>query len=203
MGDFLRNRAARKACDCHQAFVKISYLGREWPPWRHQSERIEMPLQKTARVVHRTAGRLRIKIPAARYQVAFFANLQRDLLGAEGITSVTVNPTAASLVIVHDNSVDPLAACRGIPYLTVEPTLHPLVVANGRTDGMSGRELDMVFLLAKFLPLVFARHPAAQLAEVLAEPVLRAVVGTMMRPQSHRSSTVAHEQAEEPMPIAA
>ncbi|TJW89550.1 MAG: hypothetical protein E5X43_17725 [Mesorhizobium sp.] len=162
-----------------------------------------MHLQKIARVVHRTAGRLRIKIPAARHQVAFFANLRRELLGAEGISSVTVNPTAASLVIVHDNSVDPLAACRGIQYLTVESTPHPLVVTNGRADGMSGRELDLVCLLAKFLPIVFARHPAAQLAEVMAEPVLRAVVGTMMRPQSHRSSTVAHEQAEQPMPIAA
>ncbi|TGQ39636.1 HMA2 domain-containing protein [Mesorhizobium sp. M00.F.Ca.ET.216.01.1.1] len=192
-----------KPCDCHQAFVKISYLAREWSPWRHQSERIEMHLQKTARVIHRTPGRLRIKIPAARNQVAFFANLQRELLGAEGISSVTVNPTAASLVIRHDRRVDPLAVCRGIPYLAVESSVYPPVVTNHRADATSARELDLVFLLAKLLPLVFARHPAAQLAEVLAEPVLRAVVGTMMRPQSHRSSTVAYEQAEEPMPIAA
>jgi Heavy metal associated domain 2 len=154
-----------------------------------------MHFQISAHVVHRTPGRLRIKIPAARNQVAFFANLQRQLAGAEGISSVTVNPAAASLVVIHDSGVDPLAVCRGIPYLAFESSVH--------ADVASGRELDLVFLLAKLLPFVFARHPAAQLAEVIAEPVLRAVVGAMTRPQSHRRSTAVREQAEELMRIAA
>jgi hypothetical protein len=161
-----------------------------------------MHLQISAHVVHCVPGRLRIKIPAARNQIEFFANLQRQLLGAEGVSSVTVNPTAASLVIMHERGVDPLAVCRGIPYLAFGSSVHS-VVTNGRADAVNGHELDLVFVLAKLLPFVFARHPAAQLAEIFAEPVLRAVVGAVTRPQSYQLPSAVYEEAQEPMRIAA
>lgn len=68
-----------------------------------------------AEIVHYTPGRLRIKIGGARHQTAFFADLQRKLLAVEGVLDVTVNPTAASLVIVHDIGIDPRAICREVP----------------------------------------------------------------------------------------
>ncbi|WP_331371421.1 HMA2 domain-containing protein [Sinorhizobium chiapasense] len=158
-----------------------------------------------AQIVHYTPGRLRIKIPAARHQTTFFADLQQQLVGADGVLSVTVNPTAASLVIVHDIAVDPLALCREIPGLAVTSSaVHPHLMGTGRADNLSGgRETDLVSLLAKLLPLVFARHPLAQLAEPLAEPILRAAFDSLTQPTSYPLPVAASRKEEDVIAIAA
>jgi hypothetical protein len=151
-----------------------------------------------AEIVHYTPGRLRIKIAGARHQTAFFADLQRKLLAVEGILDVTINPTAASLVIVHDIGIDPRAVCCEIPGLAV-----PLSAPRPAADQSRGGEAEVILLLAKLLPLVFARHPVAQLAEVLGEPILRAVVDSMTRPKSCPLPAVENREEKELVPLAA
>ncbi|WEX74812.1 hypothetical protein PYH37_000093 [Sinorhizobium numidicum] len=162
--------------------------------------KLEVPTLN-AQIVHYTPGRLRIKIPAARHQTAFFAELQQRLLRAEGVLSVTVNPTAASLVIEHDVGIDPIAACRNIPGLAVgSSAAHPLALG---VDSGRACDTDVVFLVAKLLPLLFGGHPIAHLAEVLGEPILRAAVDSMMRPRSYPLPAVVHREEEELIAIAA
>ncbi|MEZ2128816.1 MULTISPECIES: HMA2 domain-containing protein [unclassified Sinorhizobium] len=147
-----------------------------------------------AQIVHSIPGRLRIKIPAARDQIPFFADLERKLLAAEGVLDVRVNPAAASVVIMYDDSVDPLAVCRDLPgwavrSSAVRPRERRIVLA----DNAGGGDTEFVFLLAKLLPLIFAKHPVAQLAEVLGEPILRAVVDAVTRPQPYRLPEAAKD----------
>lgn len=154
-----------------------------------------------AQIVHYTPGRLRIQIPAARHQTAYFADLQRELLCVEAVLDVTVNPTAASLVIIHDSRIDPVALCRQLPGLAVTSSaVHPGFMAAG---GAASGGADLIALIAKLLPLVFARHPIAQLAEPLAEPMLRAVVDSMARPSSYRLPAVTDRHEEDVTAIAA
>lgn len=60
-----------------------------------------------AYVVHRTANRLRLKVPGHRHDKAFFAGLRQELLEHCGIISVEVNPLTESVLIVHDGTLDP------------------------------------------------------------------------------------------------
>ncbi len=151
-----------------------------------------------AEIVHYTPGRLRIKIAGARHQTAFFADLRRKLLAVEGVLDVTVNPTAASLVIVHDIGIDPRCICREVPGLAV-----PFAAARPAADQGRGNEAEVIFLLAKLLPIFFAHHPVAQLAEVLGEPILRAVVDSMTRPTSYPLPVAASREEKELIPLAA
>jgi hypothetical protein len=157
-----------------------------------------------AHVAHRTPGRLRLKIPAARDNSAFFAALQDKLRDAEGIRNVTVSPAAASLVILHDRGVDPLAACRNMPALAIAPcAVHTPAVRSDRAVGNVGIGGEAVMLLVKLLPFAFARHPLAQLAEVLAEPVLRVVVQALTNPRSERLPHAVRGPEDEVIPLAA
>ncbi|TCU04848.1 HMA2 domain-containing protein [Rhizobium sullae] len=154
-------------------------------------------------IVHSIPGRLRLKIPAARDQIGFLTDLQQKFLGAEGVLSVRINPAAASVVILHDDSLDPQSLGLGLHGLIVTSSaVHAHREAIEPADNVGGRDMEVAFLLAKLLPLMFARHPVAQLAELLGEPILRAVVAAMTRPQSHRLPARA-QQGEEPIAIAA
>jgi len=68
-----------------------------------------------ARLVHRTTNRLRLKVPHRRHDAAFFADLRQELLRQRGIVSVQVNPLTASVVIVHDGTLDLPVAAAGAP----------------------------------------------------------------------------------------
>lgn len=58
-------------------------------------------------IAHRTAGRLRLKVPGRRHDAAFFADLERELVAQPGIVSVQANPMTASILVVHDGTLDP------------------------------------------------------------------------------------------------
>lgn len=63
-----------------------------------------------ASLVHSVPGRLRLKIPAARGDQAYFQKLAEVLRQAEGIIGVLVNATTGSVLIGHQwNSDQPLA----------------------------------------------------------------------------------------------
>ena len=57
-------------------------------------------------VVHCTTGRLRVKVPRHKNDEAFFAELRRELLKQRGISSVDVNSLTASVLILHDGTLD-------------------------------------------------------------------------------------------------
>lgn len=63
-----------------------------------------------ASLVHSVPGRMRLKIPAARGDQAYFEKLGEVLRQAEGITGVLVNAVTGSVLIGHQwNSDRPLA----------------------------------------------------------------------------------------------
>ncbi|MDW6026374.1 hypothetical protein SAZ10_31900 [Mesorhizobium sp. BAC0120] len=147
-----------------------------------------------AHIAHRTPGRLRLKIHAARDNAGFFAALKAELVGIEGVLSVTVNPAAASIVIVHDGSVGTLALCNGIPALAIVPSAIDPIAAEG--DGAADSlRAEAALLLIKLLPFACARHPLAQLAEIVAEPVLRVVVQALTRPSLKRLGRSLEDEA--------
>ena len=55
-----------------------------------------------AHIVHRTATRLRIRVPARRLDHAYFGELQAKLVGCTGVRSVEANPLTGSVLIEHD-----------------------------------------------------------------------------------------------------
>jgi hypothetical protein len=52
-------------------------------------------------ISHRSSGRVRLKVPTRKGDKEFFARLEKELSGLEGIISVTSNPLTASALILH------------------------------------------------------------------------------------------------------
>ena len=181
---------------CHQTFMRISYLSPHVAAsGRNHGHEKEETKKLHAQIVHSIPGRLRIKVPAAQDQIAYFADLQQRLLAAEGIRSVRVSPAAASLVIVHDERVDLLALLSRIFGTSFGRSFVPAHVKTfDRADNVGGR--DLAFLLVKLLPLIFSRHPVSQLAELFGEPILRAVIDGTIPPQPYRLAAAAEQEDE-------
>lgn len=59
----------------------------------------EAPAPTTARVVHRTRGRLRLRLPSRRYDLPFFMQLYDNLRRQPEIDEVTINPTTGSVLV--------------------------------------------------------------------------------------------------------
>lgn len=66
-----------------------------------------MPDLPRGRISHRSAGRLRIRIPAKRRDEAFFGTVAERLSGWDSVDRVEVNPLTAS-VLVHCGNSDAL-----------------------------------------------------------------------------------------------
>lgn len=70
----------------------------------------ELPV---AVVSHRTATRLRIKIPSKRRDEAFFTALAERMSALEGVRSVESNPLTGSILLNHASDPDRIVeACR-------------------------------------------------------------------------------------------
>lgn len=61
---------------------------------------------RDARVSHCSERRLRIKIPSKRKDETFFGFLQSQLASINGVESVEVNPSTASILVIHSTSRD-------------------------------------------------------------------------------------------------
>jgi hypothetical protein len=137
-----------------------------------------------AHIIHRIPGRVRIQVPAARHQEQFFASLKQQLNAVQGVRNVTVNPAAASVTIEHDRNLDPLggwtpALQTGLAAGNAEPNTCPCCGANAGGGSVGdGTEFDLVSLVTKLMPMVLPKHPIVQVAELVAEPVLRAIIGS-------------------------
>ena len=55
-----------------------------------------------AHIVHRTATRLRVRVPARRFDHAYFQQLEARLADCAGVRSVEANPLTSSVLIEHD-----------------------------------------------------------------------------------------------------
>ncbi len=55
-----------------------------------------------AHIVHRTATRLRIRVPARKLDHAFFRELKAKLAGCASVVSVEATPLTGSVLIEHD-----------------------------------------------------------------------------------------------------
>ena len=62
-----------------------------------------------AHVSHQMAGRLRLKIPSKKRDVAYFGSLLERLLGCPGIEEVGGNPQTGSALIVHECEIRDIA----------------------------------------------------------------------------------------------
>jgi hypothetical protein len=64
-----------------------------------------------AHIVHRTANRLRIRIPGRRLDEAFFRELKTKLAGCPGVVAVVANPLTGSVLIEHGPEFCPAVFC--------------------------------------------------------------------------------------------
>lgn len=147
-----------------------------------------------AYLVHRTAGRLRLKIPGQRHNAQFFENLRRQLSGCEGVIDIQLNVRAASIAIVHRECFD-LEVLRN-RFLDLDmqvPGAQPVGERSitGRVadvDRMirtvSGGEEDLPSVLAKVAVAVIARPSPLQLLEWIVEAALRAILKWMSAPSA-------------------
>ena len=55
-----------------------------------------------AYVVHRTANRLRLRVPARKLDHSYFQGLKARLAGFPGVRSVEANPLTGSVLVEHD-----------------------------------------------------------------------------------------------------
>jgi hypothetical protein len=82
----------------------------------------------TARVAHRSTGRLRLRLPQRRHDLAFFLEVYEALRGQPEIDEVTINPTTGSVLLWYDPAEeDALAEAVGRTGLLQlhEGDLHP------------------------------------------------------------------------------
>jgi len=57
---------------------------------------------ETARIVHRSTGRLRLRLPQRRHDLPFFLSLYESLRAQPEIDEVSINPATASVLIWLD-----------------------------------------------------------------------------------------------------
>jgi hypothetical protein len=92
-------------------------------------------------VSHRTAHRLRIKVPSRKRDEQYFGFLVQSISAQQGIETVEANPVTGSIVIVHETDADTLLAyCRNNSLFSVieESAPEPSSLHRTITDGFEG-----------------------------------------------------------------
>ncbi len=91
-------------------------------------------IQPEAHISHHTTGRMRIKIPSKKGDIAYLEALKEHFSGLEGIRALEVNPTTGSVLIVHNldrQTIEQYATAKNLFSLTAaNPSpagLHPKV----------------------------------------------------------------------------
>jgi copper chaperone CopZ len=117
-------------------------------------------------VAHRTAGRLRLRVPSKKGDALYFASVRDALSAIEGVESVEVSPVTGSVLVRH---TAPFAAIKAagprdlfniVETAQTETTaLHDSVSTifgsiDDRIKGITGRGVDLAGLA--FLALVAA-----------------------------------------------
>lgn len=83
----------------------------------------------TAWVVHRMAGRLRLRLPDRTGDAAFLTDLAESARRLPGVLAVRANPLATSVVIEHEvadrETIDTLLRVLGLELVEGEPPAEP------------------------------------------------------------------------------
>lgn len=97
--------------------------------------------------VHRTAERLRLRVPDRRHDAAFFSGLGERLSALPGIVEVSGNPVSAGLLIRLDptHEQDPVPAIEAAGLIQIvagPPPLSPALTAFRRATQRIDRDLE-------------------------------------------------------------
>ena len=153
-----------------------------------------------AYVLHRTATRLRIRVPGRRHDHAFFDNLRRKLTEHDEVLAVEVNTLTASVLIVHGRCFG-LDALRRIGIhvaldtvachapLHASPTFKHLDENNGK---------EVLSVLAKLVYAAVTGRLGAQILELVLEWCLGAVIDLMLRPKAGPARVLRFPQTLRP-----
>jgi hypothetical protein len=121
----------------------------------------------TAHIVHHIPGRVRLRVPARRHNQAFFSDTKQRLEQCEAISSVTVNPATASVLVRYSGELTDLlaqVASTGLEdLLEISDELPPVPavsdqllvklnrmdsrIASGTGGGLDGRSAVLITLL--------------------------------------------------------
>jgi hypothetical protein len=136
-------------------------------------------------IVHRTPGRLRMKIPERQRQVSYFTALQRILVDHPQVVSVEVRPLTASVVINCRPGFDLSMLRNRFIGLDVHPP--PSAGSPGRQMGrraaklddriraFSGGDVGLASFIIKLVIAIATKQVGPQLIEWGAEALVRAV----------------------------
>jgi hypothetical protein len=138
-----------------------------------------------AYVVHRTTNRLRLKVPSHKEDEAFFASLRQELLGQRGIVCVDVNPLTASVLIMHDGTLD-LRAEHG---QAKQHGASPVSIATGEP---SSRDTALVSLAIKLALVVITQQLSSPIVELWADALAQMVGHSLFRQREYAATQPRH-----------
>jgi hypothetical protein len=139
-----------------------------------------MELLDFAFVVHRTADRLRLRVPGRRNDSGFFADLERKLEACDGIVSSKANPLTGSVILRHTRTFEPSTAAFARLGLACAVPEKPASLAPTRSFG---GEAKLVSLGIHILAAAIARRPALQLAQILLQFYVDSAIERVLRPR--------------------
>jgi hypothetical protein len=86
-------------------------------------------------VTHRTAGRLRLRVPSKKGDALYFASVRDALSGIEGVDRVEVSPVTGSVLLHHTAPFAGIDAARPRDLFNIVET--PQTEATGLNDSVS------------------------------------------------------------------
>jgi len=138
-----------------------------------------------AYVVHRTTNRLRLKVPSHKQDEAFFASLRQELLEQCGIVSVDVNPLTASVLIVHDGTLD-LQPEEGQPG---QHDASQVDVASRQGTGEPlSRDAALASLAIKLALVVITQQLSSPIVELWADALAQMVGHSFLQCLAHAAT---------------
>jgi hypothetical protein len=111
---------------------------------------------ETARVAHRSTGRLRLRLPRRRHDLPYFLHLYEDLNGQPEIDEVNINPATGSVLVwfdpLHEDTLAD-ALSRGGLLRVRDGDLHPAHVERHRFHMSLNDMRIIVFLIMTALSI--------------------------------------------------
>jgi hypothetical protein len=142
-----------------------------------------------AYVAHHTTSRLRLKVPSHKQDEAFFASLRQELLGQRGIVSVDVNPLTASVLIIHDGTLD----LRVDDGQAKQHGASPVNVATGQVTGEPlSRDTALVSLAIKLALVVITQQLSSPIVELWVDALAQMVGHSLFRQLEYAATQPRH-----------
>jgi hypothetical protein len=140
-----------------------------------------------AYLVHGARTRLRIKIPGRRHDEAYFSLLRRTLSGRIGIRAVRVNPLTASVLIVHDGTLDWRMLRQPDLGFHLQPAMaaSPCSRVPGRAGVTTDAQVNLVSVLTRLALAAMTGRLAAQLLEWCLDAMLQALIDSVIGTPPH------------------